>query len=51
MTGPVGSVSYTNSQGIKLSRYKSFQIKIGLLGTNSAIVPRVADLRAIAMQM
>lgn len=45
-----GEVAYTNSQGIKLSRFKSFQIKIGLISTNSAIVPRVADLRAIALQ-
>ena len=47
-----GEVVYTNSQGITLARFKSFQIKIGLIGngTNSAIVPRVADLRAIAVQ-
>jgi hypothetical protein len=51
MTGSIGQVQYTNSQGITLSRFKSFQIKVGLLGTNSAVVPRVADLRTIALQI
>ncbi len=49
-TNVPGEVAYTNSQGIKLSRFKSFQIKIGLISNNSAIIPRVADLRAIALQ-
>jgi hypothetical protein len=51
LTGPEGQVRYTNSQGIVFTGYKSFQIKIGLIGTNSAIVPRVADLRCIALQI
>lgn len=33
------------------SGFKQFQIKIGLSGTDSAIVPRVGDLRAIALQV
>jgi hypothetical protein len=33
------------------STFKSFQIKIGLLADNSAVVPRVADLRTIALQI
>lgn len=45
-----GYVQYTNTQGIQFTRYKYYAIKIGLLGTNSAVVPRVADLRAIALQ-
>jgi hypothetical protein len=52
MTSPnVGAVQYTNTQQIKFTGFKSYQVKIGLLGTNSAIVPRVADLRTIALQM
>jgi hypothetical protein len=33
-----------------LTGFKQFSIKIGLLGDDSAIVPRVGDLRAIALQ-
>lgn len=51
MTGPLGQVQYTNSQNIKFTGYKYFAIKIGLTGTSSAVVPRVADLRAIALQI
>jgi hypothetical protein len=51
LTGSQGQVQYTNSQSINFTGFKSFQIKIGLLGTNSAIVPRVADLRTIALQI
>jgi hypothetical protein len=36
---------------VSLKTFKSFQIKIGLIGNNSAIVPRVADLRTIALQI
>lgn len=31
--------------------FKQYQIKIGLLGTNSAKPPRVADLRVVALQL
>jgi len=31
--------------------FKQFQVKIGLAGTDSAIPPRVADLRVIALQV
>ena len=57
MTGPAtvnspgGEVQYTNSQGITFTGYKYFQVKIGLRSTNSAIIPRVADLRCIALQI
>jgi hypothetical protein len=51
MTGTLGEVRYTNTQSILFTGYKSFQIKIGLLATNSAIIPRVADLRAIGLQI
>ena len=51
LTGSQGQVQYTNSQSIQFTGFKSFQIKIGLLGTNSAIVPRVADLRTLCLQI
>jgi hypothetical protein len=51
LTGSQGQIQYTNSQGTQFTGYKLFQVKIGLLGTNSAVVPRVADLRVIALQV
>lgn len=57
LTGPAtdnslgGEVQYTNSQGVTFTGYKYFAIKIGLAGTNSAIVPRVLDLRCVALQI
>lgn len=45
-----GVIKYTNSNGVEFERYKYFAIKVGLIGENSAVVPRVADLRAIALQ-
>jgi hypothetical protein len=52
LTGPLGQVQYTSSQSILFTGYKTFQIKVGLLaGTNSAIIPRVADLRSICLQI
>ena len=50
MTGPRGEVQYT-SAGTTYTSYKYFAIKIVLTATNSAIVPRVADLRCIALQI
>jgi hypothetical protein len=50
MTGPNGEVQYT-SNGITYTGYKYFAIKIGLIADNTAIVPRVADLRALALQL
>ena len=49
---------YRNTQGTLFTGYRSYQIKIGLLGgpenttdpINSAVVPRVADLRVISLQ-
>ena len=51
MTGEGGVVQYRNSQGTQFTGYKTFALKIGLSSNNSAIVPRVADLRAIALQL
>lgn len=35
---------------VTLSTYKQYSIKIGLVGGNSSIVPKVAELRAVALQ-
>jgi hypothetical protein len=53
MTGTNGEVQYTNSQGGVFTGYKYFAIKVGLTNTanNSALIPRVADLRVIALQI
>lgn len=54
LNGGVSNViSYTTDAGVTYSSYKYFAIKIGMLndGYNSAVVPRVGDLRAIALQM
>ena len=50
MIGPDGQFQYTVN-GTTFKSYKYFAIKIVLTGTNSAVIPRVADLRAIALQL
>jgi hypothetical protein len=50
MVGPDGQSQYT-SNGIAFNGYKQFAVKVILLGDNSSIYPRVADLRCIAVQM
>jgi hypothetical protein len=55
----LGVFQYRNTNNTLFTGYRSYQIKIGLLGgpenttdpINSAIVPRVADLRVIALQI
>ena len=51
--GTSNVLSYTTDAGVTYSSYKYFAVKIGLLndGYNSAVVPRVGDLRTIALQM
>ena len=44
-------VEYTRADGQKFATFKNFAIKVGLGADNSAIVPRVTDLRAIALQL
>ncbi|NDB59137.1 DUF4815 domain-containing protein, partial [bacterium] len=48
-----GVVQYTSTAGIKFEGYKYFAIKIGLVNTlnNTAVYPRVGDLRTIALQV
>lgn len=43
-------VGYTNSVGTTFEGFRQYQIKIGLKSDSSAIFPRVADLRCIALQ-
>ena len=50
MTGVNGEYQYT-SGGVTFTSYKYFAIKIVLTATNSAVVPRVADLRVLALQI
>jgi hypothetical protein len=49
LTGSFGEVQYT-SGGSTYTGFKQFAVKIGLLGDNSAMVPRVGDLRVVALQ-
>jgi len=50
--GTSNVISYTTDNGVTYQSYKYFAIKVGLLndGENTAVVPRVGDLRAIALQ-
>lgn len=43
-------IQYTNGANTTFETFKQYQIKIGLQSDTSAIYPRVADLRAIALQ-
>ena len=49
-TGTTEVVNYTRADGTKFYGFKQFAVKIGLFGTDSANIPKVADLRAIALQ-
>lgn len=50
-TGPNYEVQYKNSLGYTFTGFKYYAIKIGLSATDSAIIPRVGDLRTIAIQI
>lgn len=52
LTGTNGEVQYLGNDGVtKYTGYKYFAVKIGLSSDDSAVIPRVADLRVIALQM
>lgn len=52
MTGALGQVQYRNIANTStFTGYKYYAIKIGLTAENSAVVPRVADLMVIALQL
>jgi hypothetical protein len=46
-----GIVEYTNSEGSRFVGFKEFAIKIVLLSNNAVRVPKLQDVRAIALQM
>ena len=51
MTGTFGQMQYTADDGTTYTGFKYFIVKIVLLSSDAAIVPRVADLRALAVQV
>ena len=50
-SGNDGIVEYQNSAGSRFNGYKNFAIKIVLLSSNAVKVPRLQDVRAIALQI
>ena len=50
LTGVNQEVQYTNADGSVYTGYKHFAIKIVLTSSNGAVVPKVGDLRVIALQ-
>jgi hypothetical protein len=52
LTGSLGQVQYRNTANTTtFTGYKYYAIKIGLTAENSAVVPRVADLQVLAIQV
>lgn len=48
---PAGILRYTDSSGSVYETYKTFAIKIVLLSTDGTYVPKINDLRGIALQV
>jgi hypothetical protein len=48
---PINGLSYTSTTSAKYSSYKAFQLKIVLLSDTTARVPRLNDVRAVALQL
>lgn len=46
-----GILTYTDLNGAKYIRYKSFVLKIVLLSSNKIYVPKIDDIRVIALQV
>ena len=42
------SISYTSSN-VEYDKFKTFAVKIALTSNNAAVVPKVRDMRAIAL--
>jgi hypothetical protein len=51
LTGSSGELVYVTDSGQSFTGFKQFALKIGLTSDNSAIIPRAADVRAIALQI
>ena len=50
-SSPAGIIRYSDVNGQVYNTYKTFAIKIVLLSTDGTYVPKVDDLRAIALQV
>ena len=50
-SGSSSQVQYNNTSGITFTGFKYYKIKIVLTSTTPAVIPRVKDLRAIALQI
>ena len=50
LTGANEEYEYVNSNGVTFTGFKYFAVKIVLLSTNKAYIPRCKDLRVIALQ-
>lgn len=51
LNGNSGILEYYNSNGSRFESYKYFAIKIVLTSTNGANIPKLNDMRAIALQV
>lgn len=51
LTGSLSEVQYENSQGITFTGFKYMSIKVVLTSQSDAVVPRVKDLMAVALQV
>lgn len=50
LTGANEEVQYTNSEGVVFTGFKYFKLKVVLLSTSTTEIPRLRDLRCIALQ-
>ena len=51
LTGALGEVQYINSEGVTYTGFKYMSIKVVFTSSSDAIVPRVSDFMAIALQI
>lgn len=51
LSGPLNEIEYTNSQGVLFTGFKQFKIKIVLLSSVPRLIPRVRNIRGIALQI
>jgi len=51
LTGDAGELQYTTAEGVTFTGFKRFKIKVVLLSTSTSRVPRIRDLRAVALQI
>ena len=51
LTGDSGELQYTTAEGVTFTGFKRFKIKVVLLSSSTSRVPRMRDLRAVALQI